>query len=131
MTPTSSSVLRSLAIAALALAAAAMTRPARTPAPPPVRRAVALVLSIDAATYRDRLDQDTACGRQCHELQGALVEPVRAALARKFAFADWRPSAAAPTDTVQIRWVEKPPPATPGAWVEFRLLGGAGRTHPD
>jgi hypothetical protein len=32
---------------------------------------------------------------------------------------------------VQVRWIEKPPPATPGAWIEFRLLGAPGRARGD
>jgi hypothetical protein len=129
MKPTFSLAIRSATILALASLVAGMTPPARTLLA--VRRSVALVLSIDAPTYWDRLDQSTACGPKCRELQRALEDPVRAALARKFAFADWRPSATAPSDTVQVRWVEKPPPATPGAWIEFRLIGAAGRAHPD
>ncbi|MEP7001392.1 MAG: hypothetical protein ABI969_12990 [bacterium] len=124
--------IRSAMIVAAACLVAAMTMAVARPAHvvTPVRRPVALVLSIDAPTYWDRLDQSAACGANCRQLQFALAEPVRAALARKFAFADWRLSNTPPADTVKVRWVEKPPPATPGAWIEFRLVG-AGRTQPD
>jgi len=129
MKPTFSLAFRSATILAVASLAAGMTPHAHTLVA--VRRPVALVLSIDAPTYWDRLDQSTACGPKCRELQRALAEPVRAALARKFAFANWRPSATAPRDTVHVRWVEKPPPATPGAWIEFRLRAAPGRARPD
>ena len=123
--------IRSATVLAVALLSMAVVRPrsARRLAPP-VRRPVALVLSIDAPTYWDRLDQSPACGPNCRQLQGELAVPVRAALARKFAFANWQPSVAPPADTVRVRWVEKPPPATPGAWIEFRLHG-PGRPQPD
>jgi len=133
--PTSFSALRSALLFSLAAAmpgapGAPDRRETRTPAPPPLRRPVALVVSIDARTYRDKLDQQAACGPNCTALQTALVEPVRTLLARKFAFANWRPSPTPPSDTVEVHWIEMPPPATPGSWVEFRLVG-AGRTHPD
>jgi hypothetical protein len=101
-----------------------------TPTPPTLRRNVALVLSIDANTYRDKLDQAAACGSNCTALETALVDPVRTLFARKFAFADWRKSSTPPADTVEVHWVEMPPPATPGSWVEFRLVG-AGRPRAD
>jgi hypothetical protein len=129
MKPTFFLAIRSASILAVASLAAGMSPPARSLLA--VRRPVALVISIDAPTYWDRLDQNTTCGPKCRDLQRALTAPVRAALARKFAFVDWKPSATAPRDTVQVRWVEKPPPATPGAWIEFRLLGAPGRPRSD
>lgn len=129
MKPTFFLATRSATILAVAWLAAGMSPPERTL--PAVRRPVALVISIDAPTYWDRLDQNTTCGTKCRELQRALAAPVRAALARKFAFADWRQPATAPRDTVQVRWIEKPPPATPGAWIEFRLLAAPGRARAD
>ncbi|MEO8620831.1 MAG: hypothetical protein ABI625_07190 [bacterium] len=125
--PIRSAVMMTAACLVMAMTMA-VVRPAHVFAP--VRRPVALVLSIDAPTYWDRLDQSATCGTNCRQLQFALAEPVRAALGRKFAFADWRPANIPPCDTVRVRWIEKPPPATPGAWIEFRLVG-AGRAQPD
>lgn len=126
---TFSSAVRSALIAGAALPTLAVGPLPRMRAP--VRRPVAIVLSIDAPTYWDRLDQSTTCAAHCQQLQAALVEPIRLAFAKKFAFADWTRPTTPPADTVLVRWAERPPPDTPGAWVEFRLIGSTGRAHPD
>lgn len=129
MKPTFSSAVRSALVVAASLGTLGVNRPPSMRVP--VRRSVAIVLSIDAPTYWDRLDQSTSCAAQCQALQAALAEPIRTALAKKFAFADWTRPTKPPADTILVRWVERPPPDTPGAWVEFRLIGAAGRVHPD
>jgi hypothetical protein len=126
MRPTFSSAVRSALVAVVALPT---LNPPVTRAT--IRRPVAIVVSIDAATYWDRLDQSTSCGAHCQQLQTELVEPLRAVLAKKFAFADWTRQSTPPPDTLLVRWVEQPPPLTPGALVEFRLIGAAARARPD
>lgn len=136
MQPTSFSVLRRgatqlVALSLLSTAGARSTPVARTAAPPPIRRSVALVVSIDAPTYWDRLDQTQTCGTNCRALQAALLTPVRSALATKFAFANWNASGSPPADTMLIRWLERPPPETPGSSIEFRLVGPSWRARSD
>jgi hypothetical protein len=114
-------VARNAVAAAIGLMAFGLTTQAGQPAPAlPVRPAVALKLSIDADHYRKML-RDEPCARQCLALRDALADSVRSLLQSSYAFLDWSAGPAAARDTVEIRWIERPPLDIPGSKLDFRI----------
>jgi len=120
-----SAVVRSAGAAALALLLGAPAAPGTTTPPPVARTAVTLLLSIDAATYRARL-QDRNCTQRCLQLRNALSDTVRSMLQRSYAFFDWRTGAVV-SDTFELRWVDGEAAADiPNTKLEFGIRGRTG-----
>jgi hypothetical protein len=104
----------------VALAALGTAPHVRARAPAPSRQPVALSIRIDAAPYRRRL-RDETCTSACRALETKLAESVRAMLQRSYGFFDWGASGA--SDTVVMRWIDRPPPEIPGSLLAFQIAG--------
>jgi len=77
------------------------------PVPPPleVRPSVALLVTIDATDYLEKID-DTACMRDCRTLRDALADSTLAIVRDTYPFLNWDDPQHA-TDTVNVRLTSK------------------------
>jgi hypothetical protein len=114
-----------LALGVAALSAGGSAPGSRVSPPVEVRPSVALLLTIDATDYLDKIN-DATCSRDCRRVRDALADSTLAIVRGTYPFLNWDDPQHA-TDTVIVRLTSKGAGEIPWILLDLRVSPPSGR----